>query len=490
VFQQSELKNWVSLIESNLPQNVQLALALAEGIEEFTEGMLGILCVNFHKWKEKNQYKSYYDYSLFQCNRLNWEPKTKDDVIAEQIKLVLAAHTSYPVDQLLESSQLFYLIYPIPVYVGNADCGGYTGNVQELFEKFLPFAAMYEEALEISEQFASEYITLAQILWAYFRWLPTNSFKTNDCFSVKTADYFLGKAIKMQPEIPIHYIAIFKKHAYWDKSQYIEAEEYTLQSKNGLTFFYYAQCCQYHTLDFEKALFYYQQFLKAEPELLPENNFKLYFDESSKRYYYPSVQEALTEIGKIYLEQNKPKEAEFYLRRAIDCRPEHHQTPYEWMAVLKERQGKITESLEYFALKVAYVEKSNLRYFGENEKHLCYFNYKPVAEEKPNRAILNTEIDYSEKLQTTLISSVLLHIADTYLFELTDYQNAGIYYKKALFHCNSEQKIQIIENQIRIAVDMEDYWQARNLAEKLMRLQKSNPTAKLYLQKIRSILGY
>ncbi|MCU0354624.1 MAG: hypothetical protein MUD08_12945, partial [Cytophagales bacterium] len=131
-----QLHNWLKLLESGDPANVQLAVAMAEGLElpPETSVLVAVVC---QKWRHPNT-RRYYDAHLFQANDLGW---TATDENASEILQILTEFL-YQREQthLIQAAGIFRLACPEPVYIGNGDAGGYEADCQRLWTDYQPFA--------------------------------------------------------------------------------------------------------------------------------------------------------------------------------------------------------------------------------------------------------------------------------------------------------------------------------------------------------------
>ena len=102
--------------------------------------------------------------------------------------------------------------------------------------------------------------------------------------------------------------------------------------------------------------------------------------------------------------------------------------------------------------------------------------------------------DPAARVRVVEVNELYKELADAYFYELSDFQSAGVYYKKYLAFLNQRnpdeplvraRKIDASESQLRLAMEQGDYWQARILGEKLLRLAPDNQMAQLYLARIR-----
>ena len=100
----------------------------------------------------------------------------------------------------------------------------------------------------------------------------------------------------------------------------------------------------------------------------------------------------------------------------------------------------------------------------------------------------------STRVRVHDVGELYKQVADAYCYELQDCYQAAPYYKKCLAYLDSRpknnpawlgQKVDASESQIRLAMELGDYCQARALCEKLPRLVPDNATARRYLGHIR-----
>ena len=90
-------------------------------------------------------------------------------------------------EALLQAARLFNYAYPVYVYIGNGDVGGYTPDCRALWQDFEPLREWFADALPWSEALRREWITVAQILWYHCRWQPDDWY--DGTFSAPACEY-------------------------------------------------------------------------------------------------------------------------------------------------------------------------------------------------------------------------------------------------------------------------------------------------------------
>jgi tetratricopeptide (TPR) repeat protein len=474
---------WVAQLESPDPAQVRQALAALEGVM-VTEAMLALVAVVAQLWQPPHSDKPCLDARDFQALQLGWRPAEPQPDLAQELTACLARHQR---PELGPAATIFSLSCPVPVYVGNGDLGGYEADCPSLWQAFAPHAAAFEAALELSPRLEAQWVTVAQVLWAHFRW--------ELAFSPAAAGYFLAKAVTLAPGPPVHYYQLFAELPLAEaRPPAAEGTPLALYSAVGVTCFYYAQFCQYHGQDLAKALAFYQRFAKLEPDCLPDNRVYLHLRHLpgcvEGRWYPPCVQEAWAEMGRLHAQQNDWAQAQACLEKAVALRPGNFRAPYEHLAQVYEHQGRLSESLALLArqneLKLQAVFLDN-GYPVARPTALAqmqgYWQYAPEAPE------VNERVPRFRLQLTATVADVYERLANTYYEQLADRQLAGVYFKKFLQFAAQvapERVTAAIENQIRLAMDGGDYWQARSLCQKI----PQSPTAQWYLKQIAAKLGY
>ncbi|WP_208178243.1 tetratricopeptide repeat protein [Hymenobacter negativus] len=439
-------------------------------------------------------------FQLFQVNRLGWRTAddwTAADDIQAELAEVLRAQLPTQWEGLVAAAAIFNGIFPVEVYIGNGDTGGYTLDCQRLWQDFAPYREWFAEALPLSEGLRREWITLAQVYWSHFRWQADDWFYGT--FSEPACDYLLAHAVTLQSPYPIQYYYFYRQlPVYGEAEPAGTGQELALQSGLGLTYFYYAQYCQYHRQDYATALTYYQRFLAAEPACLPDNRFYLFERDATARSYPPSTQEARTEMGNCYLQQGQLPAARAAFEQAIALRPDNFQAPYERIAHLLRAQGEPAAALPWLARKAEACTQTVVHHYGSRMMGIgSYFHYDPA---NPGPQKLDTYpnawgwYDPAARVRVLEVNELYKELADAYFYELAEYPPAGIYYKRYLTFLSQQnpndpvvraRTIDASESQLRLAMEQGDYWQARGLGEKLLRLVPGSQVAQLYLTRIR-----
>jgi tetratricopeptide (TPR) repeat protein len=399
---------------------------------------------------------------------------------------------------LLAAAGIFEGIFPGEVYVGNGDVGGYTVDCAGQWATFAPFRAWFAAALPLAGALRREWVTLAQVYWGHFRWQADDWF--HGTFSAEASEYLLGQAVELALASPIQYYYFYKElpRGYTEVSTADEGQELELQSGVGLTYFYYAQWCQYHGADAAQALDYYRRFLAAEPGCQPDNRFYLFDRDATTRSYPPSRQEALAEMGTIYWQQGQEAAARAAFEAAIAEAPDNVQAPYERLAALLRAQGQTAAALPWLARKAAVCAGFRTPSYGSRHGGLGLLLYYDPANSAPqdmrDYPHDGSWCDLVARVRVLEVNELYRELADSYFYELGDYAPAGHYYKRYLaglkqLRPSSQQRARTIdasESQLRLALELGDYWQARSLGEKLLRLAPGNAMAQRELGRIRA----
>lgn len=436
----------------------------------------------------------------FQANRLGW--RTADDWTAASdtqaaLAEVLRAQLPTAWEELVAAAAIFNGIFPVEVYIGNGDTGGYTLDCQRLWEAFAPYREWFADALPLSESLRREWITLAQIYWSHFRWQANDWFYGTFC--EPACGYLLAQAVALPSPYPVQYYYFYQQlPRYGAAGPAGNGEELALHSGLGLTYFYYAQFCQYHARDYATALTYYQRFLAAEPTCLPDNHFYLFDRDATTRSYPPSTQEACTEMGHCYREQGQLLAARAAFEQAIAERPDNFQAPYEGLAQVLRAQGEPAAALPWLARKAEVCGQTVVHHFGSRLVGMASCFYYDPASPGPQKMDSYPNgwgwLDLAARVRVLEVNELYKELADAYFYELADYPPTGVYYKKYLAALHQQNPdaplvrtriIDASESQLRLAVEQGDYWQARSLGEKLLRLAPDNQVAHLYLARIR-----
>lgn len=456
----------------------------------------------WHRWAADPAERPSGRFGQLQVNRLGW--RAADDwTAAEATQAALAAvlQAQLPGEQaaaLLAAAGIFEGIFPVEVYIGNGDTGGYTVDCAGQWAAFAPFREWFAAALPLAEALRCEWVTLAQVYWGHFRWQADDWF--NGTFSAEACGYLLGQAVGLVVPYPIQYYYFYQRlpAGYMESMGPDEGQELALQSGLGLTYFYYAQWCQYHGADPARALDYYRRFLEAEPGCQPDNRFYLFDRDATTRSYPPSRQEALTELGNIYLHQNQPATARAAFEQAIAEAPTNVQAPYERLAALLRAQGETAAALPWLARKAEVCAQVRLPGHGSRESGvgmlLYYDPTNPTPQDMRDYPQGGSWYDLVARVRVLEVNELYRELADIYFYELGDYAPAGHYYKLYLAgltgqHPGPQRRARTIdaaESRLRLALEQGDYWQARSLAEKLLQLDADNQLARLELARIRA----
>ncbi len=524
-----------NLFSKNPYQTIQ-TLELLEVVFKgkiFDDELIGILVWLHHHWLPFPTQNPHYTRHI-QAMELEWlcpynapeEEKEAHKIIVEKTKNMLNIYFSdIKLTEILRAGAIFRLIFPNKIPIGNADTAGYEEDCVIHWQYFEPYKTYFEAILGKYEFFDNTWITLAQVLWGHYRWGKDDSF--DGVFCVEASAYFLQKAVYLSPKIPIHYYNILSQRQIYssDSSEILQPEKrLKINNPQSLTYFYYAQYLQYYGNEWDKeaknkSISFYKRFLENEPHFFPFNDFPLFSADAKERMYAPSSQEALQEIGMIFFENKEEEKAIFYLQKSIGIRPNNYQTPYWLLAKIYKKQGNTKLYLEILekqiqVLGIGNIPKEDIPDFYKKMPYVLQYN--PNATQGYN---LGNSFNPYARINVYFLHDFLKEVADTYLFELTDLEKAKAFYKKLLhllqndryvrslerlrlynerhntqFHFSStifpKMITEILENQIRIAFDKKDYWQVRNLCEKLEKQTPKNIFAPLYLKKIKGILGY
>jgi|GEM_PF-3954432 len=496
-------------LESNTARRVQAAVAQLATRPELPPAVLALGAVAWHRWdpKASAELNNRHHYQECQAIHLGWRaPDDWDaaDSIQESLAQLLQRHLPALPERaaLLGAARLFNYAYPVDIYIGNGDAGGYSPDCRALWQDFAPWQAWFAAALPLSEALRREWITVAQIFWYHCRWQPDD--EHDGTFSEPACAYLLAQAVVLNSAYPIQYYRLYAQRPCSDGGAVpTGGQELTLQSGLGTTYFYYAHFCQYHLQDFDLALAFYRQFLAAEPHCLPDNGFRLFSRDATQRSYPPSTQEALTEMGTLYVRQGQLEAARQAFEQAIAQRPDNFQAPYERLADLLMQQGDLAAALPYLSRKADVCTRARLCDYGWRTTGVpTYLHYDPAAQV---RLVVDADqydfsmSDPSTRVRVYYVGELYKQLADAYFYELYDYQQAAPYYKKYLAYLDDRpknspawllQRVDAAESQIRLVMDQGDYWQARTLSEKLLRIAPDNGTAPRYLAQIRQRLGY
>ena len=494
----------LTALTSHARQQVQAAVAgLTAQLQPLAPAHLALCAWVWHRWDAASPAVRYRKYQLFQANALGWR-QMDDPAGGEEIRVALAGLLQQQLpaqwEDLLQAAALFTCAYPVDVYVGNGDVGGYLTDCQQHWQAFEPFREWFEQALPLAETLAYEWITVAQVFWNHFRWQPDDSY--DGTFSEPACAYLLARAVTLDCALPIQYYYFYEERPYYEGEDRVEGQLLSLQSGLGLTYFFYAQFCQYHRQELGEALTYYRRFLELEPDCLPDNRFYVDNRDATLRTYPPSTQEALTEIGNIELLQQQPGAAGHAFEQAVALRPDNAQAPYERLAYLHRQQGNLPATLHYLALKAQVCTQVVERGYGHQSVGIgAYFCYDPASLTPQPLTTTPSGYSFSDlalRVRIERVGELYKQLADGYFYELHDYQQAGIYYKKYLAYprqylryqpAQEANRTDAAESQIRLAMEMGDYWQARSLCEKLLRTAPDNKVAYQYLAHVRKQLG-
>ncbi len=463
---------------------------------------LGLWAWVFARWQTKidnNRHRGCIEKKHFQSWQLGWRDFQNDSedlineicvTIKQKIRTQLSDNET---DNLLIAADIFNVAYSEVVEVGNGNTDGYDENVPCHWEFFKPYRAYFEIVLGRTQVFDNEWITVAQVMWEHCRWVGD---RYQDYFCEEAVGYFLAKAVELNPSIHLHYVNLRSKRSpYYPtyRSPNPQDEFLQLKSKLGLTYLYYAQYLYYQAFNYDLALSYYQKFVENEPDLLPNNIFRFKSECAYERMYPPSIQTALTEMGCIYLKINDLEKAEFYFQKAISIRKDNFQAPYQLLAEIKMKQGKVTEALDLWTKKI---ETFSL---PPKKQILFEVHYAP---QNPQEYAL--EGDYYRRIEVSFAHEYALRIADLY-FQAQNFEKAQVMYKKVKDFLNDKNyadilyfiakidskplKIKVLEKQMQIAFSTKDFWQARSISEQILKTDSQNQSALEFKELIKKSLN-
>ena len=465
--------------------------------------VLALCALAWHRWDHEVAAPTR-RYQEFQAITQGWRA-VDDWAAAANIRAALAqllqAQLPAQWEALRQAARLFNYAYPVDIYIGNGDASGYEPDCQALWQDFEPFRAWFAAALPLSEALRREWVTVAQVFWYHCRWHPDDAYAGS--FSAPACGYLLAESVTLESPYSLQYYRLYEQRPCGDGGAVPSGgRALTLQSGLGLTYFYYAQFCQYHLLDFDQALAFYHRFLAAEPHCLPDNHFRLFNQDATQRSYPPSTQEAHSEIGSIYFRQGQFAAARQAFEQAIALRPSNFQAPYERLAALLMQQGELAAALPHLGRKAQLCAEARLCDYGWRTTGVpTYLHYDPDA---PDSLVVDADqygfsmSDPATRVRVHHVGELYRRVADAYLYELHDCRQAAPHYKKYLAYLDGlrkdnpawlAQKVDASESQIRLAMEQGDYWQARALCEKLLLLVPDNATARRYLGHIRQRLG-
>ena len=461
---------------------------------------LAVCAWAWHRWAADPTARPAARFGQLQVNRLAWRAAgdwTAAEATREALAALLQAQLPEQHAELLAAAGIFEGIFPVEVYIGNGDTGGYTVDCAGQWAAFAPFREWFAAALPLAEALRGEWVTLAQVYWGHFRWQADDWF--NGTFSAEAGGYLLGQAVTLAVPYPIQYYYFYRElpMGYTEVATADEGEEVELQSGLGLTYFYYAQWCEYHGAEPARALDYYRRFLAAEPGCQPDNRFYLFDRDATTRSYPPSRQEALTGMGNIYLQQRQPDAAQAAFEQAIAEAPANVQAPYERLAALLRAQGEMAAALPWLARKAEVCAQWQAPSYGPRhtglELLLYYDPANPAPQNLRDYPHGGNWYDLVARVRVLEVNELYRELADTYCYELGDYPAAGRYYKLYLAGLARQRPgpqrlartIDAAESRLRLALEQADYWQARSLGEKLLQLDADNQLARRELARIR-----
>lgn len=493
---QELLENWMTLLEHEALANKHIGLATVALLEK-RKAIWAILAMVHWEVKYKNR------------RRYRVELSEEEEAFLEALEQLLIEHLSEETArELLKAARILDFTRTQSIGIGNADAQGYERDCVLYWQAFEPYVAYFQDALLVSTTWMHHWVIIGQVLWAHFRWTSTKDYDAT--FSLEAAHFFIKESLQLPLSTPIHYYDFWEvaPHNYYTGNDYKQDEGKlaVLQSNFGVLYYYYAQILHYHFSDYTTARTYYHKFIAAEPNLLPDNNYELFWVSKEKRMYPPCIQAAYTEIARTYeAVEDRSSAMEFY-QKAIAQRPENHQAPYENIALLYEQNNELERALEYYQKKLAVCKQAKFKYFlySYATHPIAYFSYAPDQRDRLV-PLSNSGFYKYGAVEVVWLLDLAKKIADIALWELEDYALAQRCYKtcnwfmepntRTRWHHKSKADLETLqlsiwENQALIAFELKDYWQARSLYKKILKVNAKDVTAKRALQQIRNQLGY
>lgn len=288
--------------------------------------------------------------------------------------------------------------------------------------------------------------------------------------------------------------------------------------KNAANYFYLGQL--YHgTLNVpDKALAYFKRYLSFEQEALPANNYILTERIYDRRCYAPSAPEALRWIGDIYENKGEEDKAIFTYQRAIIDYPDYHLSPYIPLIKLLSKQNKY--SLQAYQLLVEYYPIFYKKTSWKDTLSTNYYSFSDLITGEESHVwmakyehLVGQDIDVQRSVgHKNLIFTfryAFFYFAEWFFYEQLDVDKAI----EALSLCNDcenqlygerfvdqwtfwttpkvVKKEAVLYLQADIILEQtQDYWQARALYDKILKIDPEHSLAKKGLQHIRQKLGY
>lgn len=490
------LENWINLIENDQLSNKQLGLATLPLLDK-SAGIWAILAMAYWQVKHKKR------------NSYRIEQTEEEEFFLEELYQVLAEHLTEEVALgLLKAATILDFTQTQAIGIGNADAYGYEGDCQAYWQAFEPYAPYFLEALSISTVWMNNWAIIAQVLWAHFRWVSGKDYQSN--FSVEAAYLFLKKAIELPLTKPLHYYDfwevapnVIRPSGYYKE---IAGKKAVLQSNLSVYYYYYAQLLHYHLEDYIGARVFYKKFITAEPTLLPDNNYELFWVAKEKRMYPPCIQAAYTELGRTHEATGNIPTAMNYYYKAITLRPENHQAPYEKLAALYEKNGNANKAFEFYQKKLDCCRNTSFKCFqySYTKQPLAYFCYNPSKRTEATPIGGSRYYKYGA-LEVVWLLDLAKKIADIAFWELENMALAQQCYKicnsfipssnKTKYYHKSKAELEILqlsiwEQQALVAYELKDYWQAKSLYKKILKIKPEYPSANTALQQIKKQIGY
>lgn len=490
------LENWLNLIEQEDLANKQLGLATLPLLEK-RPGIWAILAMAY--WEIKYKTTKRYRIAL----------TTEEELFLEEVYQILEEQlTSEITSGLIKAANILDFTQTQAIGIGNADAYGYERDCVVYWQAFEPYAAHFLDALSISETWVHRWVIIAQVLWSHFRWVSDTDYYSQ--FSVEAAHFFLKKALELPLNTPIHYYDFWEvapdttySSGYYKETQ---GKLAVLQSNFGVLYFYYAQLLHHHFKEYTLAREYYKKFIAAEPTLLPDNNYELFWVAKEKRIYPPCIQAAYTALGRTYEATSAPSTARNYYYKAISLRPENHQAPYELLAALYAQDGKSKKAFEFYQKKLNVCMHTSFKNFqySYGKSPVAYFYYDP--EKRKQAAPVNGTGYYKYgAVEVVWLIDLAKKVADMAFWELEELRLAQQYYKTCNYFLQSNSRIRqhkktkeelkvfqldIWEQQALVAYELKDYWQARSLYKKILKTKPDHASVGRALQQIKAQLGY
>ena len=326
---------------------------------------------NIHDFDDFFNYKEFptHFYSKCQAFISDWREKSYNygenpekvryEIYLRIHKILEENFSKRKTSEILKAAQFFDIVYPEQYGIGNADGTFYDEDIS-LIHAFYPYREHFENALPESDVLQYEWITATQVLWQYYRW-TTNY--THYQKILEPLEYLFEKAVTLSPQ-DVHYM------------------RFDGNIPLGAINFYYAEFLYYQKQDYDKALQYYEEFIKLEPKFLPNNLIELSAYFIDWLIYPISTQEALAQIARIYLLKEDFEKAKTYVKKAIKLRSNNFQAPYEVLAEIYQKQNQLELAIDALNDKIKAIEKSIIpKTYSKPIPIVYYITYDPTQKE-------------------------------------------------------------------------------------------------------------